>query len=169
MFPEDARRGRTCSDYVEVRGTSIEHQKTLYHGKDDGKSDRDRLLAKKKRISYFCKCVARMERSLIYSKEYLEFEQGSSARVREKLRYATAILETVYPIPAKFVKKLTHTDFYELRVSVEQEVRVILFAVDDTNINLSKRVIFLNGFIKKANKDYVREVGKAMEILRRLL
>lgn len=30
-------------------------------------------------------------------------------------------------------------------------------------------VIFLNGFIKKANKDYVKEVEKAVEILRRLL
>ena len=59
--------------------------------------------------------------------------------------------------------------YYELRISVEQEVRVILFAVDNPNINLSQRVIFLNGFIKKANKDYVKEVEKAMEILRRLL
>lgn len=110
-----------------------------------------------------------MERQLIYSREYLEFEQDSSPRVREKLRYASVMLETVYPIPAKFVKKLINTDFYELRISVEQEIRVILFAVDDSNINLSQRIIFLNGFIKKANKDYVREVEKAMEILRRLL
>lgn len=110
-----------------------------------------------------------MERTLVYSREYLEFEQNSSPRVKEKLRYATAILETIYPIPAKFVKKLTNTDFYELRISVEQEVRVILFAVDNSNINLSQRVIFLNGFIKKANKDYVKEVEKAVEILRRLL
>lgn len=106
---------------------------------------------------------------MVYSREYLEFEQNSSPRVKEKLRYATAILETIYPIPAKFVKKLTNTDFYELRISVEQEVRVILFAVDNSNINLSQRVIFLNGFIKKANKDYVKEVEKAVEILRRLL
>ncbi|MDE5609917.1 MAG: type II toxin-antitoxin system RelE/ParE family toxin [Bacteroidales bacterium] len=110
-----------------------------------------------------------MERTLVYSREYLEFEENSSPRVKEKLRYATAILETIYPIPTKFVKKLTNTDFYELRISVEQEVRVILFAVDNPNINLSQRVIFLNGFIKKANKDYVKEVEKAMEILRRLL
>ena len=106
---------------------------------------------------------------MVYSREYLEFEQNSSPRVKEKLRYATVILETIYPIPAKFVKKLTNTDFYELRISVELEVRVILFAVDNSNINLSQRVIFLNGFIKKANKDYVKEVEKAMEILRRLL
>lgn len=110
-----------------------------------------------------------MERQLIYSREYLDFEQCLSPRIKEKLRYATAILETICPIPAKFVKKLINTDFYELRISVEQEVRVILFAVDNANINLSQRVIFLHSFIKKANKDYVKEVEKAMEILRRLL
>ena len=70
-----------------------------------------------------------MERTLVYSREYLEFEQNSSPRVKEKLRYATVILETIYPIPAKFVKKLTNTDFHELRISAEQEIRVILFAV----------------------------------------
>lgn len=110
-----------------------------------------------------------MKRTLVYSREYLEFEQDSSHRVKEKLRYATAILETIYPIPAKFVKKLTNTDFHELRISAEQEIRVILFAVDNSNINLSQRVIFLNSFIKRSNKDYIKEVEKAMKILRRLL
>lgn len=57
-----------------------------------------------------------MKRDLIFSPEYIEFEQSSNPRTREKLRYAVAILETVQPIPTKFVKKLTNTDFYELRV-----------------------------------------------------
>lgn len=58
-----------------------------------------------------------MKRNLIFSPEYIEFEQSSNPRTREKLRYAVAILETVQPIPTKFVKKLTNTDFYELRGS----------------------------------------------------
>ena len=66
-----------------------------------------------------------MKRNLIFSPEYIEFEQSSNPRTREKLRYAVAILETVQPIPTKFVKKLTNTDFYELRVSVDNEVRSI--------------------------------------------
>lgn len=51
------------------------------------------------------------------------------------------------------VKKLTNTDFYELRVSVDNEVRVI----------------FLNGFIKKSTKDYEKEIIKAINILRNVL
>ena len=108
-----------------------------------------------------------MKRELIFSPEYIEFEQSSTPRTQEKLRYAVAILETVQPIPTKFVKKLTNTDFYELRVSVDNEVRGILFAAE--NINLASSVVLLNGFVKKSTKDYDKEITKAINILRRLL
>lgn len=110
-----------------------------------------------------------MKRDLILSPEYIEFEQSLSPRTREKLRYAVSILETLYPIPTKFVKKLTNTDFYELRISVENEVWVILFSANNENINLATCVILLNGFVKKSTKDYDKEVAKAINILRKLL
>ena len=110
-----------------------------------------------------------MKRDLIYSPEYMEFVEYANARTQEKLRYAVAVLGSVQPIPAKFVKKLTNTDFYELRVSVDNEVRVILFSADNDNINLAKTVVLLNGFVKKSTKDYDREITKAINILRGLL
>lgn len=110
-----------------------------------------------------------MGRKLIYSTEYLAFEQISNERTREKLRYASSILETLPVISNKFVKKLVNTDFYELRITVDNEIRVILFSVDNSNINLSSTVVFLNGFVKKSTKDYKKEVEKATSILRRLL
>lgn len=110
-----------------------------------------------------------MRRDLIFSPEYIEFEQSSSPRIREKLRYAVSILETVQPIPTKFVKKLTNTDFYELRITVDKEVRVILFSADNENINLASSIVLLNGFIKKSTKDYNKEIAKAINILRDLL
>ncbi len=110
-----------------------------------------------------------MKRELIYSPDYVEFERQSAPRTREKLQYAVAMLETVSPISTKFVKKLSNTDFYELRIKVDNEVRVILFAADNDNINLASTVVLLNGFIKKSTKDYAREVAKAVNILRSLL
>ena len=110
-----------------------------------------------------------MERKLIYSVEYLEFAQQSNDRGKEKLRYASTILETVAIISTQFVKKLVNTEFYELRLKVDNEIRVILFSADNANINLSKNIIFLNGFVKKGTKDYKRELVKATNILRRLL
>ena len=99
-----------------------------------------------------------MKRNLILSPAFKEFEQSANPRTREKLRYAISILETVYPIPTKFVKKLAGTDFFELRVSV-----------DNDNINLATNVILLNGFVKKSTKDYDKEITKAINILRSLL
>ena len=113
-----------------------------------------------------------MKRNLILSPAFKEFEQSTSPRTREKLRYALSILETVYPVPTKFVKKLVGTDFFELRVSVDNEIneiRVILFAVDNDNINLATNVILLNGFVKKSTKDYDKEITKAINILRSVL
>ncbi|MDR0907901.1 MAG: type II toxin-antitoxin system RelE/ParE family toxin [Rikenellaceae bacterium] len=103
-----------------------------------------------------------VKRELIFSPEYAEFLQSADQRTREKLRYAVAILETVPHIPTKFVKKLVNTDFYELRVSVDNEVRVILFAADNDNISLATNVVLLNGFVKKSTKDYHREITKAI-------
>jgi len=110
-----------------------------------------------------------MKRDLILSPDYIEFEKNSDARTREKLRYAIAILESIYPIPTKFVKKLVSTDFYELRISVDNEIRIILFSADNENINLASRIILLNGFVKKSSKDYNKEITKAINILRNLL
>lgn len=56
-----------------------------------------------------------------------------------------------------------------MRISVDNEVRVILFAVDNDNINLATSIIFLNGFIKKSTKDYEKEIIKAINILRDVL
>ncbi len=91
------------------------------------------------------------------SPAFKEFEQSAN------------ILETVCPVPVKFVKKLVGTDFFELRVSVDNEIRVIPFAVDNDNINLATNVILLNGFVKKSTKDYDKEITKAINILRNLL
>lgn len=110
-----------------------------------------------------------MMRKLIYSTEYLEFEQKSNERTREKLRYASVILETMPVISSQFVKKLTNTDFYELRVKVDNEIRVILFSADNDNINSANTIVFLNGFVKKSTKDYKKEIEKATNIIRRLL
>jgi mRNA-degrading endonuclease RelE of RelBE toxin-antitoxin system len=110
-----------------------------------------------------------VKRELIFSPEYAEFVRSVNPRTRDKLSYVVSILETVPHIPTKFVKKLVNTDFYELRVSVDNEVRVILFAADNDNINLATNVVLLNGFVKKSTKDYDREITKAISILRRVL
>ena len=103
------------------------------------------------------------------SPEYIEFEQKSNVRTREKLRYAMVLLESMPVLSVHFVKKLVNTDFYELRIKVDNEVRVILFSADNDNINNASTIVMLNGFVKKSTKDYGKEIEKAIKILRRML
>lgn len=110
-----------------------------------------------------------MKRELLYSVEYLEFAEGASKRTKDKLSYAIEMLQNMDVISTKFVKHLTNTEFYELRISVDNEIRVILFTVDNDNINLSRQIVFLNGFTKKSTKDYQREIERAITILQKTI
>ena len=81
------------------------------------------------------------------------------------------VLETVYVLSKKFVKKIVEAEegIYELRVSVGfNEYRTILFSIDHENIIEAKHVILLNGFLKKDKKDYKKQIKKAINILNRL-
>lgn len=60
------------------------------------------------------------------------------------------------------------TDFYELRISVGNEYRVILFTIDHENLIEATQILLLNGFIKKSTKDYKKEIDKALQILNNL-
>ena len=106
-----------------------------------------------------------MERHIRYSEEYCRFKEGLSQRTLDKLDFCISILQTAMPLSQKFVKKIIGSDFYELRVSVDNEVRVILFAIDNANISLATEIIVLNGFIKKSTKDYDKQIRKAYNIL----
>lgn len=110
-----------------------------------------------------------MERELILTAEYREFMNKSSARVKVKLEYLANYLMTEPVLAKKFVKKLVNTPFYELRVSVDNEIRVILFFIGHDNINQAEQIILLNGFVKKGTKDYTKELNKALNILNSMI
>jgi len=75
------------------------------------------------------------------------------------------ILRELPLVHKNFVKKLTNTDFYELRIKAGDEIRVIMFAVDNDNFQLCTKVILVNGFVKKSTKDYKRALTSAEKIL----
>ena len=105
-------------------------------------------------------------RELYFSEEFLEFYNTLENRIKTKFEHTMDIIRTEYILSTKFVKHLDGTDLYEMRVSVStNEYRTILFAVDDDNIILSKRILLLNGFLKKSTKDYSRQIKIAKRIL----
>ena len=105
---------------------------------------------------------------MIRSVEFDEFYNSLSANVQNKVKYAMNIIAEVKVINSKLVKKLVDTDFYELRISVGNEYRVILFTIDHENLIEAEQILLLNGFLKKSTKDYKKEILRAEQILNSL-
>lgn len=107
-------------------------------------------------------------RNIIRSSEFDTFYQSLPASAQQKVLYALSVITEIRTVSAKLVKKLVGTDFYELRISVDNEYRVILFAIDHENFIEAEQILLLNGFMKKSTKDYKKEIAKAQRILNSL-
>ncbi len=104
-------------------------------------------------------------RTIIRSAEFDEFYNSLPTNVQNKVKYAMNIIAEVKVVNTKLIKKLVDTEFYELRVSVGNEYRVILFTIDRENFIEASQILLLNGFMKKSTKDYKRELQRAEQIL----
>ena len=82
--------------------------------------------------------------------------------------YALSLMSQIKVVSTKFVKKLEGTDFYEMRISVGNEYRVILFTIDSESFIEADEVLLLNGFMKKSTKDYKAQIQIAENILSEL-
>ena len=106
-------------------------------------------------------------RELYFSDEFAEFYDMLQDKVKAKFEHTMDIIRTEYVLSTKFVKHMENTDLYEMRVSVNtNEYRTILFAVDNEIIILSKKILLLNGFLKKSTKDYSKQIKIAERILK---
>lgn len=106
-------------------------------------------------------------RELYFSDEFLEFYNSLPYKVKTKFDYVLQLVRHEHIISTKFVKHLSSTDLYEMRVSVgNNEYRTILFAIDHDNIIESTQILILNCFQKKSTKDYTRQIKIAEDILK---
>ena len=110
-----------------------------------------------------------MERILYKSPAFEAFYNSLNLRVKKKVDYIFEYLRTEKNVSTKFVKHLTNTDFYEMRISVDNEYRVILFTIDHDNFLEANEIILLNGFIKKSTTDYERQIQLALKIMEEFL
>lgn len=108
-------------------------------------------------------------RTIYKTVEFETFYRSLTTRVQTKFDYVINVISTIYNVPVKFIKHLENTDLYEMRVSVgSNEYRSVLFALDKDNFIEATRIILLNVFLKKDNKDYKKEIEKALSIIKKL-
>ena len=109
-------------------------------------------------------------RETLHTLEYEEYYASLDEKTKAKFDYVESIIKTQYVVNKEFVKNLEGTEFYEARVSVgTNEHRTIIFAIDSISFIESKRVLFLNSFLKKSTKQYKREVENARQILNKYI
>ena len=105
-------------------------------------------------------------RETFHSEEYDQYYKSLDEKIKVKYDYVESIIKTQYVVNKKFVKNLEGTEFYEARVSVgTNEYRTIVFAIDSQSFMESKRVLFLNSFLKKDTKQYKSEIEIARQIM----
>jgi phage-related protein len=108
-------------------------------------------------------------RTIIRTPEFDEFFMTLPPKVKIKFSYVMNVVATIYNVSTKFVKHLEKTDLYEMRISVgTNEYRTILFAIDNESFIEAKNILLLNGFVKKDNKDYRKQIDIAIAILEKL-
>ena len=105
-------------------------------------------------------------RDTFHSEEYDQYYNSLDEKIKVKYDYVESIIKTQYVVNKKFVKNLEGTEFYEARVSVgTNEYRTIVFTIDSQSFMESKRVLFLNSFLKKDTKQYKSEIEIARQIM----
>ena len=105
-------------------------------------------------------------RETFHSEEYDQYYNSLDEKIKVKYDYVESIIKTQYVVNKKFVKNLEGTEFYEARVSVgTNEYRTIVFTIDSQSFMESKRVLFLNSFLKKDPKQYKSEIEIARQIM----
>lgn len=105
-------------------------------------------------------------REILWTAEFSEFYDQLPAKVQMKFDYVLLIVKTEQLISTKFIKHLSGTELYEMRVSVgTNEYRTIIFTMDHSNVMLATQIILLNAFIKKSTKDYQKQIKIAETIL----
>ena len=80
-------------------------------------------------------------RTMIRSTEFDEFYNSLPSNVKSNVQYAMNMMATIKVVNTKLVKKLVDTGFYELRISVGNEYRVILFTIDHENFIEAEQII----------------------------
>jgi len=106
-----------------------------------------------------------MERVFFKTPAYVKFYSSLNARTQKKVKYILEHIRNERNLSTKFVKHLVNTDFYEMRISVDNEYRIIIFAIDNNNIIHANEIFLLNGFIKKSTADYDKQIVIAQKIL----
>ncbi len=110
-----------------------------------------------------------MERIMYKTPAFDSFYNSLNNRAKKKVDYVFELIRSEKNVSTKFLKHLVNTNFYEMRISVDNEYRIILFAMDNDNFINANEIVLLNWFIKKSTAEYEKQISIATKLMEEFL
>lgn len=95
----------------------------------------------------------------VYGDHFWDFYNKQTRKVKTRINWTIGLIEVIPIVPEKYLKHVTGTDLYEIRVSSGSNIfRIFCFFDQD------KLVVILNGFQKKSQKTPGNEIERAEQL-----
>jgi phage-related protein len=96
---------------------------------------------------------------IIFGDDYWKFYKKQTTKVKQRIDWTLKVIQEIDHVPKKYLKHLTGTDLYEVRVSSGNNIfRIFCF------FDKGKLVVLLNAFQKKTQKTPRKEINKAVKL-----
>ena len=104
----------------------------------------------------------KIRRVVAYKNYFEDFLKKQNKKVQDKIYKILEAIETLEYIPERYLKHLTGTNgLYEARIRLGSNIwRVFCF------FDKGKLIILLNGFQKKTQKTPMKEIDKAIRLMK---
>lgn len=96
---------------------------------------------------------------IVFGNDFSEFYSKQTAQVKLKINWTIDLIRHLERVPEKYLKNITGTDLYEIRVQSGNNILRIFCFFDK-----GKLVILLNAFQKKSQKTPKKEIEKALRL-----
>jgi phage-related protein len=100
--------------------------------------------------------MGNLRKILVYGQHFWEFYNRQTHKVKTRINWTIRLIETTPIVPENYLKHISGTELYEIRVSSAGNIfRIFCFFDRD------KLVVLLNAFQKKTQKTPENEIERA--------
>ena len=98
---------------------------------------------------------------IFFGEHFLEFYNAQTPNIKERINWTIYLIKTVERVPTKYLKNITGTTLYEMRmISGTNIYRIFCF------FDKGLLVVVLNGFQKKSQKTPKKEIERAERLMK---
>ena len=96
---------------------------------------------------------------LIFGDDFWDFYNKQTTKIKERINWTIRLVKVVKRVPEKYLKHITGTSLYEMRIISGSNIYRIFCFFDKGQL-----IVVLNGFQKKTQKTPKNEIDKALKL-----